>query len=44
MSSDDVEASTSDVISSSDFVDRIVQSVLDSEFFDLPEYFPEELL
>jgi hypothetical protein len=44
MSSDDVEASTSDVISSSDFIDRIVQSVLDSEFFDLPEYFPEELL
>jgi hypothetical protein len=44
MSSDDVEASTSDVISSGDFIDRIVQSVLDSEFFDLPEYFPEELL
>ncbi len=44
MSSDDVEASTSDVISSSDFIDRIVQSVLDSECFNLPEYFPEELL
>ncbi len=39
-----MEASTSDVNSSSDFIDRIVQSVLDSEFFDLPEYFPEELL
>jgi hypothetical protein len=44
MSSDNVEASTSDVISSGDFIDRIVQSVLDSEFFNLPEYFPEELL
>ncbi len=39
-----MEASTSDVISSGDFIDRIVQSVLNSEFFDLPEYFPEELI
>ncbi len=44
MSSDDVGASTSEVISSGDFIDRIVQSVLDSELFDLPEYFSEELL
>ncbi len=44
MSSDDVEASTSDVNSSSDFIDKIVQSVLDSEIFNLPEYYPEELL
>ncbi len=39
-----MEASTSDVISSGDFIDKIVQFVLDSEFSDLPEYFPEELL
>jgi hypothetical protein len=44
MSSDDVEASTSDVNSSGDFIDKIIQSVLDSESFNLPEYYPEELL
>ncbi len=44
MSSDDVEVSTSDVNSSSDFIDKIIQSVLDSEIFNLPEYHPEELL
>jgi hypothetical protein len=35
MSSDDVEASTSDVNSSGDFIDKIIQSVLDSENFNL---------
>jgi hypothetical protein len=44
MSSDDVETSTSDVISSSDFIDEIIQSVLDSEIPNLSEYYPEELL
>ncbi len=39
-----MEASTSDVNSSSDFIDKIIQSVLDSEIFNLPEYYPEELL
>ncbi len=44
MSSDGVGASTSGVNSSSDLLDQIVQSVLDSEDFRLPEYYPEELL
>ena len=39
-----MEASTSDVNSSGDFIDKIIQSVLDSENFNLPEYYPEELL
>jgi hypothetical protein len=44
MSSDGVGASTSGVNSSGDFIDQIVQSVLDSENFSLSEYYPEELL
>ena len=44
MSSDDVETSTSNVISSSDFIDEIIQSVLDGEIPDLSEFCPEELL
>ena len=44
MSSDDVETSASNVISSSDFIDEIIQSVLDSEIPNLSEYYPEELL
>jgi hypothetical protein len=44
MSSDDVETSTSNVISSSDFIDEIIRSVLDGEIPDLSEYCPEELL
>jgi hypothetical protein len=43
MSSDDAGASTN-ANSSSDYIDQIVQSVLDSENFSLPEYYPEELL
>ncbi len=39
-----MEASTSDVNSSRDFIDKIIQSVLDSEIYNLPEYYPEELL
>jgi hypothetical protein len=44
MSSDDVEASTSNVISSSDFIDGIIHSVVDGEFPDLSKFCPEELL
>ncbi len=39
-----METSTADVISSSDFIDEIIQSVLDGEIPDLSEYYPEELL
>ncbi len=39
-----METSASDVISSSDFIDEIIQSVLGSELPDLSEYCPEELL